>query len=125
MGERVKMRWAAAMALGLAPAVGPWGRAAEGQGVTAQGDALRGDGRFLRGMAWYELGEARARALEADAVTAWNRAVQADYQRDLLEKAGRAAARRALRNEREEEAARRLDAMRRRWRENPTAEDLR
>src|SRR4051794_12440162 len=97
MGRGVTIRRVAALALGLAPVVGPWWQVAEGQGVTAQGDAFRGQGRFLRGMAWYELGEARAKALEADAVLAWNRAVQADYQRYLLERAGRAAARKALR----------------------------
>ena len=125
MGKGMTVGWVAAVVLGLAPGLVVRGQVGPGAGATVQGDALRGQGRFLRGMAWYELGEARANALEAEAVFSWNRAVQADYQRYLLERAGRSAARNALRNEREEEAARRLDEARRRWRENPTVEDLR
>lgn len=94
-------------------------------GASVPGEALRAQGRYLRGMAWYELGSARAGAIEADAVAAWNRAVQADYSQYLLDRARRAAAKKALRNEREEDAARRLDALRRRWREAPTVDDIR
>jgi hypothetical protein len=76
-------------------------------------------------MAWYELGTARAKALESEAVIAWNRAVRADYEQYLAGRARRSAAKRGLVNERVEEATRRLDEMRRRWRENPTVEDVR
>ena len=86
---------------------------------------MRGRGRFLRGMAWYELGTAQAQALEAEAVIAWNRAVRADYEQYLAGRARRSAAKRGLVNERVEEATGRLDEMRRRWRENPTVEDVR
>src|SRR5262245_16963979 len=117
--------WEAALATALATVLLFGEQAAQGQGRTVQGDAFRGQGRFLRGMAWYELGEAQANALEAEAVFAWNRAVQTDYQQYLLEKAGRTAAKKALRNEREAEANKRLEEMRRRWREKPTVDDLR
>ncbi len=50
-------------------------------GATAQGDALRAQGQYLRGMAWYNFGAARAAAIEVEAQAAWNRAVQADYWR--------------------------------------------
>jgi hypothetical protein len=33
-------------------------------GSTPQGDILRGQGHFLKGMAWYELNAARARELD-------------------------------------------------------------
>jgi hypothetical protein len=94
-------------------------------GRSVQGDGFRAQGRYLRGMAWYELGAAQAGAIEADAVAAWNRAVQADYNQYMLDRARRAEARKALRNEREEDAARRLEALRRRWREAPTVDDVR
>ncbi len=121
------MRIALACALTVGPVLS---KAARGQyvgrsGVTAQGDAFRAQGRFLRGMAWYELGTARAGAIEADALFAWNRAVQADYNAYLLERAQRLAARKAVRNEREQDAALRLEALRRRWREQPTVDDIR
>jgi hypothetical protein len=76
-------------------------------------------------MSWYELGSAQAQALEADAERAWNQAVRADYEQYLIAKASRAAAKRALVNEREQAAMKRMEETRRRWRENPTREDLR
>src|SRR5262245_11062556 len=96
-----------------------------GGGATVQGDALRGEGRFLRGMGWYELETAQAQALETEAVIAWNRAVQADYEQYLAARAMRSASKKALRNEREAEALKHLDELRRRWRERPTVDDIR
>src|SRR4051812_8388961 len=74
------------------------------QGLSAPGEALRAQGRFLRGMAWYDLGSARAAAIEADAQAEWNRTVRADYERYLLDRANRLATKKALRNEREQDA---------------------
>jgi hypothetical protein len=34
-------------------------------GSTVQGNILRGQGQFLKGMAWYELSAARAREIDA------------------------------------------------------------
>ncbi len=34
-------------------------------GSTIEGDMLRGQGQFLKGMAWYELNAAKARELDA------------------------------------------------------------
>lgn len=95
------------------------------RGQTVQGDALRSEGRFLRGMAWYEVGAAQSQALAADALHAWNQAVRADYEQYLADRARRAAVKKGLRDKTEAEAAKRLDATRRRWRENPTVEDVR
>jgi hypothetical protein len=111
--------------IGLASGAGAWGQSGGGFGTTVQGDAFRNEGRFLRGMAWYELSEARANAIQAEAVIAWNRAVQADYNFYLNEEARRSAAKRAASNERVAEATRRLETLRRRWREQPTVEDIR
>jgi hypothetical protein len=94
-------------------------------GQTVQGDAALGQARFFRGMAWYELGTAQADALNADAAIAWSRSVRADYERYLLDKATRQANKRARRDELEQDARARLDATRRRWRENPTVDDIR
>src|SRR4051794_23777037 len=104
-GETFRRIAFAVVALTAAPALR--GQAYQ-RGATVQGDASRSQGRFLRGMAWYELGTAQAGALETDAVASWNRAVQADYQQYLLEKAGRSDARKALRNGHEAVAAQRL-----------------
>ena len=38
------------------------------RGSTVPGDSLRRRGRYLRGMAWYELGQAQATAINAEAV---------------------------------------------------------
>ena len=125
MRKALTGRCIAAIAVGLVSGPGLRAQPDEGRGTTAEGDALRGQGRFLRGMAWYELGTAQAQALEAEAVIAWNRAVRADYEQYLAGRARRSAAKKGLVNERVEEATRRLDEMRRRWRENPTVEDVR
>ncbi len=94
-------------------------------GATAQGDALRGQGLFLRGMAWYELGTAQANALNQQALESWNRSVQASYDQYLLDRARRAASRRSAVNARVEKAERTLAEARLRWREKPTLEDIR
>ncbi len=94
-------------------------------GATADGEALRAQGQYLRGMAWYNFGAARAAAMDAEAQAAWNRAVRADYARELAERADRRAAKKALRDEREQDAAKRRAEARRRWREAPTPEDIR
>jgi hypothetical protein len=47
-------------------------------GSTREGDILRGQGQFLKGMAWYELNAARARELDvktARELDQWNREV--------------------------------------------------
>jgi hypothetical protein len=95
------------------------------QGSTSQGDAGRSMGRFLRGMAWYELGSAQARAIDMDTIIAWNQAVQTSYNRDLQERARRFASRKAARNAREQEVAKVLAETQRRWREDPTVDDIR
>jgi hypothetical protein len=97
----------------------------DGIGVTAPGDNLRGRGQFLRGMAWYELGTARANAIQAEAVFEWNRAVRADYEGYLNARANHLATRRSLSNEREADAIERMKQVRRRWREQPTTDDVR
>jgi hypothetical protein len=100
-------------------------RAQQLGGASPQGESLRAEGRYLQGMAWYNFGAARAAAIDADAQAAWNRAVQAEYSRDLAERADRRAAKKALRDEREQDAAPRRAEARRRWREDPTPDDIR
>lgn len=97
----------------------------EGPCNTVQGNALRGRERYLRGLAWYELGAAQARAIEVETMRAWNQAVRADYEQYLINRAQRLVAKKASRDERAQAGAERLEALRRRWRENPTVEDLR
>ena len=70
MSEPTRFACVTAAALVLSAA----GTAVGQRGATVQGDALSGQGRFLRGMAWYDLETAQAGAIEADAVFAWNRA---------------------------------------------------
>jgi hypothetical protein len=96
-----------------------------GLGITAPGDELRGQARFLRGMAWYEIGSAQAGALQLEAMIEWNRAVRADYEQYLRARANRLSRARTLNNERQADAAERLEELRRRWRENPTRDDIR
>jgi hypothetical protein len=105
--------------------VGQHARAQDIGGTTPQGEAMRAEGRFLQGMAWYNFGAARSEAMNAEAQAAWNRAVQADYARDLAERADRRSAKKSLRDEREQDAAKRREETRRRWREDPTPEDIR
>ena len=67
-------------------------------GSTVQGDILRGEVQFLKGMAWYELNAANARELDvktAHELDQWNREVYGAYQREL---SGSAARRRSVRN---------------------------
>ena len=69
-------------------------------GSTVQGDILRGQGSYLKGMAWYELNAARARELDvktARELDQWNWEVYEAYQREL---AASAARRRFVRNRR-------------------------
>lgn len=73
------------------PAIGQVDRSL---GTTAQGESLRGQAQFLRGMAWYELGTARANAIDQQSLEAWNRSVQAAYAQDLADRARRLASRR-------------------------------
>jgi hypothetical protein len=114
-----------AVSVGLWPWVAP-GQFVDGYGGrTPQGDALRGGAQFLRGMAWYEIGSAEATALNQQALAEWNRSVQAGYQQYLLDRARRAADRRAAINARVERVEKSLAETQRRWRENPTKEDIR
>jgi hypothetical protein len=94
-------------------------------GATPQGEAIRAEGQYLRGMAWYEFGAAQAAVINAETQAAWNRAVQADYARYLDERANRLAAKKALRNEHQQDAAKRMAELRRRWLEDPTPDDIR
>jgi hypothetical protein len=93
-------------------------------GSTVQGDILRGQGQFLKGMAWYELNAARARELDiktARELEQWNREVYEAYQRELTASAAR---RRSVRYERLADAKRRLAEREQRLRTGPTVEDI-
>ena len=121
----VRMRSGLAIAFAML-----FGTAAPGQdvvlpGSTPQGDILRGQGQFLKGMAWYEVGSAQARAIDAETMIAWTRAVQESYNQYIIERAQRSAGRRALSNARQQAAAKMLAGTQRRWRLNPTADDIR
>jgi hypothetical protein len=94
-------------------------------GATPQSDAIRAEGEYLRGMAWYNFGAAQAVAINVETQAAWNRAVQVDYARYLHERARRLSAKKALVNEQQQEAAKRMADLRRRWLEDPTLDDIR
>jgi hypothetical protein len=77
-------------------------------GSTPQGDILRGQGQFLKRMAWYELNAAGARELGvkmARELEQWNREVYEAYLRELAVSTAR---RRSVRNERLAVVKRRL-----------------
>jgi hypothetical protein len=114
----------------LAAMIGLWPGGACGQlvdhsGSTAQGDALLGQGRFLSGMAWYELESAQAAAINEETQAAWNRSVQAGYNQYLLDRARRAGSRRSAITARMEKVEKTLAETQRRWRENPTQDEIR
>jgi hypothetical protein len=93
-------------------------------GSTPQGDILRGQGQFLKSMAWYELNTARARELDVKTtreLEQWNRQVYEAYQRELTAAATR---RRSVRNERIADAKRRVAEREQRLRTKPTVEDI-
>jgi hypothetical protein len=93
-------------------------------GSTVEGDILRGQGQFLKGMAWYELNAARARELDVKTIREldqWNREVYEAYQRELAASASR---RRAVRNERLADAKRRLAEREQRLRTKPSVDDV-
>jgi hypothetical protein len=93
-------------------------------GSTLEGDILRGQGQFLKGMAWYELNAARARELDvktARELDQWNREVYEAYERELVASAAR---RRSVRNERQADANRRLAEREQRLRTMPTVDDV-
>ncbi len=94
-------------------------------GSTPQGDFLRGQGQFLKGMAWYEVGSAQSRAIDTQTMIIWNRAVQESYNQYLIERAQHNAGRLALRNARQQAAAKMLADTQRRWRLSPTTDDIR
>ena len=94
-------------------------------GSTPEGDALRGQGQYLKGMAWYELGAAQARAIDVETMAAWNAAVQAGYNEYL---AARGAVRRGKAGREQPPARGGREAARGNaapLRENPTVDDIR
>ena len=96
-----------------------------GPGSTIEGDVLRGEGAFLRGMGWYELRSAKARANDAKTQLQWekwNKDLLDQYQSDLTD---HAAQKLAVRNGRDENARRALVEHERRLRENPSLDDIR
>jgi len=93
-------------------------------GSTVQGDILRGQGQYLKGMAWYELNAARARELDvktARELDQWNWEIYEAYQREI---AAAAARRRSVRNELLADAKRRLAEREQRLRSKPTVDDV-
>jgi hypothetical protein len=113
----------AAMSTGflLIAATAAW---AQRGGSTPQGDILRGQGAFLRGAAWYEVGSAKARAIDANtakAISDWNREIYSDYMQNRAEHIG---FKKNLSKAQQEQAKRDLDVKENRLRTNPTIEDV-
>jgi hypothetical protein len=120
-----KARWVAFL-LFLVMVSAPWVRAQDvvQPGSTVEGDILRSQGQFLKGMAWYELNAARARELDvktARELDRWNREVYEAYERELSASSAR---RRSVRNERQADAKRRLPEREQRLRTKPTVDDV-
>ena len=95
-------------------------------GSTIEGDVLRGQGQFLKGMAWYELNAARARELDVQTsreLDQWNREVYEAYGEPRALRVP-ARARRSVRNERQADAKRRLAEREQRLRTKPTVDDI-
>jgi hypothetical protein len=96
-----------------------------GPGSTIEGDVLKGEGQFLKGMGWYELRSAKARAKDTETQLQWERWSNEIVNASRKEAADSALKKLAIRNTRDEKARRALAEHDRRLRENPTLDDVR
>lgn len=89
-----------------------------------QAEALKAQGQFLRGAAWYELNSSKARAVDAKtakAIYEWNREVYDDYRKARAERLG---ARKNLTKAQQEQAKRDMEEKEVRLRTSPTSDDI-
>ncbi len=91
---------------------------------TAQGDILRGEGRYLEGAGWYNFNTARAGRINVETWKAYNREVQRLYRDYMIDRARRIRYKKDLTNKVQADIERRFEEDQRRWRENPTPGDI-
>lgn len=91
---------------------------------TAQGDILRGQGAYLAGAGWYNLNTARANNINVDTWKKYNLEVQRLYQVWLRDRATHIQYKRKLTAGVQEDLARKAEEAQRRWRENPSPDDI-
>jgi hypothetical protein len=95
-----------------------------GRGSTIQGDILRGEGQFLRGAGWYELNSARARNIDVNTWKKMNLEAERLYRNFMIERSQRHNSRKGLAQKNQQEIEKRYQEDLKRWRENPTPEDI-
>jgi hypothetical protein len=97
---------------------------AQRPGSTAQGDILRGQGRYLEGAGWYELNSARARNIDVDTWKKHNLEVQRLYRAYLEDRYLHIRYKKTLRKGVQDDWKKKYEEDQRRWRENPTSDDI-
>jgi hypothetical protein len=97
---------------------------AQQPGSTVQGDILRGQGRFLEGAGWYQLNSARARNIDVDTWKKHNLEVQRLYRAYLQERYLHIQYKKGISKKSQDELKKKFEEEQRRWRENPTPEDI-
>ncbi|WP_337175161.1 DUF1080 domain-containing protein [Paludisphaera sp.] len=93
-------------------------------GSTVEGDRLRGEGQFLKGMAWYNISAARARAIDEENERKWiafNESMLGAYRTARAEAIAKDRELQSLRKEQRERA---LAEDERRYRTSPTPDDI-
>lgn len=91
---------------------------------TVQGDILRGKGRYLEGAGWYNLNTARAGRINVETWKATNREAQRLYRDYMADRSRHIQARKGLTNKVQAELLRKMEEDQRRWREDPTPDDI-
>ena len=108
----------------LATVLGFTGSLHRAHAQTVQGDILRGKGRFLEGAGWYELNSARGRNIDVDTWSKYNKEVQRLYRDYMIDRYKRMAYKKGLTVRQQAEVMRKFAEDQRRWRENPSPDDI-
>lgn len=95
-----------------------------GPGSTVQGDILRGQGQFLKGAAWYEVGSAQANVLNTKAAIEWEKWNQQLYRDYMRERAAREENDRRAYDAHEAAARKAYEEREARLRTNPKPEEI-
>jgi hypothetical protein len=88
------------------------------------GDVLRGEGRYLEGAGWYNFNTARADRINVETWKSYNREVERLYRNYMIERAKEIRYKRGLTKKVQDQHLKDVEADMRRWRENPSAEDI-
>jgi hypothetical protein len=108
---------------GLIPVL-VWAQDNVGPGSTPEGDLLRGQGQFLKGMGWYELNSAKANAINAKTEMEWRRWNDQLYKDYQSEREAHLQKRARLTKAQQEAARKKYEEREIRLRTSPTSEDI-